>query len=66
MSEIQIPVTPWNIFDKSYYKDESTTQYEYAEYKERNVNVTNLTEYNMINQDLDIPLLLCDSFLQVK
>lgn len=66
MAEIQVPITPWNIFDKSYYKDESTTQYEYAEYKERNVSVTNLTEYNMINQDLDIPLLLCDSFLQVK
>lgn len=66
MTEIQVSPVAWSIFDKQYFKDESTTQYEYAQYKERNVNVINLTEYNMINQDLDIPLLVCDSFLQVK
>src|SRR5947209_1391941 len=64
--EEQILITPWNIFDRVHYKDDSTTQYEFTEYKERNSNVTGLTEYNMSNQDLYIPLMISDSFLQVK
>ena len=66
MTEVQISPVAWSIFDKQYYKDESTTQWEYVEYKERNVSVSGLTEYNIINQDLDVPLLMADSFLQVK
>ena len=66
MAEIQIENTPWQIFDKPHFVDNSTTQYEYVEYKERNVNVTGISEYNLINQDLDVPLMIPDSFIQVK
>jgi len=65
MSEVQIQQTPWNVFDKIIYKDDSTTKYEYAEYPERNITVTNRDDYFLITQDLDLPLLLSDSFIHV-
>ncbi len=58
--EEQVKSRDWNVFDRVKYRDESTTQYEFVEYKERNVQVTNLNEYNMINQDLDVPLMIPD------
>jgi hypothetical protein len=64
--EEQVKSRDWNVFDRVKYRDESTTQYEFVEYKERNVQVTNLNEYNMINQDLDVPLMIPDSFLHVQ
>ncbi len=64
--EEQVKSADWNVFDRVQYRDESTTQYEFVEYKERNVQVTNLNEYNMINQDLDVPLMIPDSFLHVQ
>jgi len=35
--EEQIKNTPWNVFDRVHWKDDSTTQYEFVYYKERNV-----------------------------
>ncbi len=64
--EEEVKSKDWNVFDCVKYRDESTTQYEFVEYKERNVQVTNLNEYNMINQDLDVPLMIPDSFLHVQ
>ena len=66
MSEIQIQQTPWNVFDRVMYKDDSTTKYEYAQYQERNITVTGLNTYNLITQDLDLPLFLSDSFIEVE
>lgn len=64
--EQQVTDTPWSVFDRVIYKDESTTQYEYVQYQERNVNVSGLNEYNLVTQDLDVPLLMSDAFVQVR
>ena len=64
--EVQIEATPWTIFDRIYYKDDSTIEYEYSEYKERVAFITPNSVYNLINQDLDLPLMISDSFIHVQ
>lgn len=63
VSEISSPV--WDVFMPP-IMDESTTEYEYVEYREKRVNVTDLTDYEFINQDLDLFLLPSESYIQIK
>lgn len=55
----------WDVFAPS-LRDDSVSQYEYSEYREKNVNVEGLTTYELINQDLDLFLLPSESYIQVK
>lgn len=66
MSEVvEIVNSHWDAFTAP-LMDKSTTEYEYAEYREKNVNVAGLTQYELINQDLDLFLLPSESYIQVK
>ena len=42
----------FQVFDPP-LEDISVTDYELLEYRERNVNIVDLAQYNLINQDLD-------------
>ena len=55
----------WQVFEKP-LEDLSITDYEMLEYQERNINVTTLTNLQVINQDLDLYLYPFDSYLQVN
>ncbi len=66
MSEVIETVNPhWDVFTPPLL-DRSTTEYEYVEYREKNVNVNGLPQYELVNQDLDLFLLPSESFIQVK
>ncbi len=55
----------WDIF-KTPAVDNSTEQDEYIEYKETNVNVTDLSKYEFFSKDMDAFLCPSKSFIEVK
>lgn len=65
MSVTNIESEFWDIF-KTPFVDNSTEQDEYVEYKETNVNVSDLTKYEFFNKDMDAFLCPAKSFIEVK
>jgi hypothetical protein len=55
----------WNVFS-SPIEDDSTTEFEYTEYRETNINVQTLDKYEFYTRDLDQWLLPHKSYLLVK
>ncbi len=62
----QIQETPFSIFNKTYYKDESAVSYEYVKYTERNNNIIGITDYVLQSADLDLPLMMPDGFIEAE
>ena len=55
----------WNIFSAP-VEDDSTTEFEFTEYRESNINVQTLDKYEFFTRDLDAWLLPHKSYLLVK
>jgi len=64
--ETQMIESPyWDVFSLP-VEDNSTEEFEYNEYKETNVNVSMLDQYEFYNKDMDTFLLPSRSYIQVK
>ena len=55
----------WLIFEKPIV-DDSTTKYEFIETQEKNVNVSKLSNFNFITNDLESWILPSDSYLHAE
>ena len=65
METTKVESPHWNIFSAP-VEDDSTTEFEYAEYRESNINVQTLDKYEFYTRDLDAWLLPHKSYLLVK
>jgi hypothetical protein len=65
METTKVESAHWNIFTAP-VEDDSTTEFEYTEYRESNINVQSLDKYEFFTRDLDAWLLPHKSYLIVK